>query len=145
MSYESTNSRKIIEGFATAQRLMNEAIVVGFTELLEAGVRYCLEEHDAMHQRHLETGDSYGWVLLYNGSEISRSIYAKGMKAEGNASRALDTVKSKCPSEGWAGVVLAGVEPATYFNVRYEFIPMRAGIKDLKAEDFDRIFKPMVA
>lgn len=143
MGYRQDNSRKILAAFTESRRRMDESVALGFKELLEAGVRYCLEEHNATHQRHLETGDSYGWMLLYNGSEIDRQIYAKGAKAEGNASRCLDNVKSACPSTGWCGVVLAGVEPANYFNVRYEFIPMRNGIRDLKAEDFDRYFTPL--
>ena len=143
MGYKESNQKKIEAAFTTATTRMNQNIMVGFTELLNAGVDYCLAEHDPQHQRHLETGDSYGWVLLYNGSEVNRRIYAEGRAAEGNASRALDKVKSSCPSTGWVGVVLAGVKPATYFNVRYEFIPMRAGIRDLKAEDFDSIFTKM--
>jgi len=143
MGQIDSNNRKIDDAFATAKRRMNESIRIGFTELLEAGVNYCLEAHDPFHQRHLETGDSYGWVLLYNGSEVSRSIYAKGREAKGNASKALDAVKGSCPSHGWVGVVLAGMEPVNYFAVKHEFVFMRSGIQDLKAEDFDRIFKPM--
>lgn len=143
MGYRESNRKAIENAFTVSRTRMNENITAGFVELLNAGVAYCLSEHDVQHQRHLETGDSYGWVLLYNGSEVGRRIYAEGRTAEGNAGRALDKVKSSCPATGWVGVVLAGVEPATYFNVKYEFIPMRAGISDLKAEDFDAIFTKM--
>lgn len=143
MSYKAANDKKIENAFALAQRRMNENILVGFKELLDAGVEYCLANHDTMHQRHAETQDSYGWVLLYGGSEIARKIYGQSSEKKGNASAALDKVKGSCPASGWVGVVLAGVKPETYFNVRYEFIPMRAAIRQLKAEDFQRIFTQM--
>lgn len=143
MGYKEQNSKVIAQAFATATRRMNESILVGFKELLDAGVHYCLANHDPAHSHHAETEDSYGWVLLYNGTEVSRQIYGQSSSKKGNASKALDKVKGSCPTEGWCGVVLAGVMPATYFNVRYEFIPMRDAIRDIKAENFDEYFKPM--
>ena len=143
MGYKEQNSKVIAQAFATATKRMNESIQIGFEELLEAGMEYCLNYHGNRHQHHLEMDDAYGWMLLYNGAEVRKRIYGHPGGEKSNASEALDKVKGSCPSTGWCGVVLAGMEPINYFMVSKEFGIMRNSIRDIKAENFDEYFKPM--
>ena len=110
-------------------------------ELLDMGVKFCLANHDMLHSRHKSTKEGYGWILLHDGQEVSRWV-SPGMGKAGNANEALSRVASRS-SQGWTGYVLAGLEPATYYNVMYEFIPMREAIRDMKHLDFENIFKPI--
>lgn len=142
-NYKASNKAKIISAFAKSYVNAHMAMQQGLERLLNLGVEYCLKNHDARHQRHLQVGDSYGWLLMHNGEEIKRRIYAEGAEAEGNASSSLDWVKGIMPQDGYVGIILAGVDPPEYFQVLYEFVPMRQAIKDIKAEDFNRYFKKL--
>ena len=139
------NKKKIDTLFKKSLEGVNHSCVDGMTKLLEAGVKYCLGAHDQKHHRHLEMGDSYGWVLLKDGRELKRKLYAEGAEAQGNASTALNEVSKSnaVRTSGYTGIVLAGMHPITYFNVRFEFYAMRQGMKELSAEDFQTIFKPV--
>ena len=141
----SVNKKKINALFKKAVVGVDKSCVDGMTQLLEAGVRYCLGAHDMRHHRHLEMGDSYGWVLLKDGKELKRKLYAEGAEAQGNASTALNEVSrgNAVATLGYTGIVLAGMHPITYFNVKFEFYAMRQGMRDLSAEDFKTIFKPI--
>lgn len=145
-SYVQSNAKKIDAMFKRAVKGVNQTCTAGMEELLEAGVQYCLDAHDAKHHRHLEMGDSYGWMLLKDGKEVKRKIYAEGAAAQGNASSALSEVRRGiyADTSGYIGIVLAGMKPITYFNVRFEFYAMRRGMNELTGEDFARIFKPVV-
>lgn len=143
MGYKEDNAKKIADAFARATVNIDATIKNAMIGLLDWGVTLCLQEHDTVHQKHLEVGDSYGWLLLHNGVEIQRELYYEDPSAEGNANEALDRAKGRSSTSGWVGIVLAGLKPETYFNVLYEFIPMRAAIRDLKHEDFSKYFKPM--
>lgn len=140
----TSNDNKIIKAFAKAKAAVKASIKDTMIELLDLGVEYCLNAHDATHQMHLEIGDSYAWMLLYNGKKVDSKIYAQGAEPQGNATKALATVKRNVPQAGWVGIILAGLEPVTYFNLRYEFIPMRAGMQTLSAQDFDKYFNKVV-
>lgn len=142
MGYLEQNKKVIEEAFAKALFGMDERIKSGMEELLAMGVTFCLRNHDTVHSRHKFQKEGYGWILLHNGQEVSRWV-ANGMGESGNANEALDRVKSRA-SSGWTGYVLAGLEPATYFNVMYEFIPMREAIRDIAHYgDFENIFRPV--
>ena len=144
-SYVNRNKRTINKAFRVMQKGVDATCREGMTDLLEKGVRYCLDAHDSQHQHHLETGDSYGWSLVRNGAELKRKIYAEGGDAIGNASSALDEVvrHGSLPS-GYVGIVLAGMHPVHYFAVRFEFYAMRKGMGQLSSEAFNKYFKPVV-
>ena len=131
MGYYEQNKKTIDDAFAQALLGMDARIKSGMEELLTMGVTFCLANHDTLHTRHKSTKEGYGWILLHD-----------GMGVTSNANAALSRVASKATS-GWVGYVLAGLEPANYFNVMYEFIPMREAIRDMKHLDFENIFKPV--
>lgn len=141
MGYKEDNANKIASAFERFRSAAELSMLTGLKAVLDAGVEYCLQEHDDLHQRHAEEGDGYGWILLHNGSEVERKLYGTDSELMGNANDALNYVRGKSPSTGWVGIILATVKPITYFNAMYEFIPMRAGIRDLKSDDFNKYFK----
>lgn len=143
MGQVEQNSRIIEEAFEKALFQANTRIRVGMEELLQMGVQFCLANHDMLHSRHKFTKEGYGWILVHDGVEVSRWVM-NGTGKAGNANEALSRVASRS-AKGWVGYVLAGLEPATYYNVLYEFIPMREAIRDMKHLDFDNIFKPTSA
>lgn len=136
----ATNNNKIDNVFARAIAKVQENLRIGMEMLLEDGVKYCLEAHDEKHQRHIEMGDSYGWALLYNGNEVSRKIYSGSGSVRAEASHALDIVLPTLPNQGWCGIILASMKPATYFAVTKEFRYMREGRGRLTSENFDKYF-----
>lgn len=141
MGYLEDNANKIASAFERFRSASELTMLTGMKAVLDAGVEYCLQEHDNIHHRHADEGDGYGWILLHNGNELERKLWGTDSDLRNNASEALTYVKSKTSSEGYVGIVLATVKPVTYFNALYEFIPMRAGIRDLKSDDFTRYFK----
>lgn len=149
MNHEEDNRNKIADAFARLAVNSMTSFVKGLEELLDYGVQMCLEHHNPEHQRHLETGNSYGWIILYNGSEIKRKIFAEGAPAIGNANSAIDNLVTKYgDSAGYVGLVVAGMlvqgeKKPTYFNWHYEFGPMRATIRDIKSMNFQQVFRPI--
>lgn len=143
MGYADANSKKIDMAFKKSVSNVNESIRRGMEGLLDDGAAFCLLNHDATHQRHLKTGDSYGWILIHDGTEINRKVISLGVEATSNANAALDKVRSGCPSTGWVGIVLAGMLPENYFSIKYEAFVMRGTIGDLKHQNFNKYFKPL--
>jgi len=141
MGYLEENANKITSAFERFRSSAELTMLTGMKAVLDAGVEYCLQEHDSVHRRHADHGDGYGWVLLHNGTEIERKLWGSDSLLRGNADDALNYVKSRASSDGYVGIILATVKPVTYFNALYEFIPMRAAIRDLKSDDFSRYFK----
>lgn len=152
MGNQAQNAQNIKTKFEAFRQRTFAEILTGLERLLTAGVEFCLDEHDENHQRHLETGDSYGWVSFYNGKEMNRQIWAKGRAAEGNASLCLDKMASLARPVGFDGFVVAGMalsgesqqtpknSSTRYFRWTYEFIPMREAIADIKGLDFSQYF-----
>lgn len=141
MGYLEDNANKIASAFERFRSASELTMLTGMKAVLDAGVEYCLQEHDNIHRRHADEGDGYGWILLHNGNELERKLWGTDSDLRNNASDALTYVKSRASSEGYVGIILATVKPVTYFNALYEFIPMRAGIRDLKSDDFSKYFK----
>lgn len=135
------NANKIASAFERFRSASELTMLTGMKAVLDAGVEYCLQEHDVRHRHHADEGDGYGWILLHNGTELERKLWGTNSDLRNNASDALTYAKTKASSEGYVGIVLATVKPVTYFNALYEFIPMRAGIRDLKSDDFSKYFK----
>lgn len=151
MSNKTENQKKIVSAFAAAQSRMDSTIISGMSALLDAGMMYCLEHHhDEGHNyhSHQEMKDSYGWILIHNGLEVTRKINpAPGLRGEdgreviGHANDALTAIRGEVPSTGWVGIVLASIVPATYFQVKAEFKMMRLATKELKQANFNEYFE----
>lgn len=144
MSLKQDNSKKITKAFAELKKQAQKSFLDGMKAVLTKGVEYCLNEHDASHQRHLETGDSYGWMLFYNGKYKAKKIWAKGKPAMSNATALLQEAGKRITGVGYEGLILAGMMPDGYYIQMLEFKFMREGMTDLKNEDFDKYFKKIV-
>ena len=155
MGYKEDNARKINEAFAKFQANSQIIFQSGLEAVLDAGVDFCLDEHrknpihpkgvertTEWHSVHVERG-GYGWILGHNGMEVKRKVYGDDSELTAKVNEELSYVFSKSAKDGWVGIILASLEPATYYNVLYEFIPMRAAIRDLKSADFNKYFKPL--
>jgi len=152
MGYKEDNARIIDEAFAKFQANAEASFRSGLEAVLDKGVEFCLEhhkdtdpEHPTPHLHHVEEG-GYGWILIHNGAEVNRKLFGDNPAFVNEANEQLNNVRSKAPNTGWVGIVMASLRESFYFDVLYEFIPMRAAIRDLKSGkdlDYDAIFKPM--
>lgn len=140
MSNVTQNNNKINKAFARSLANIDKAIQNGMEKLLDWGMNECLNKHDSRHRHHIDWGDTYGWMLYHNGSEVKRYVRAKA-ENNANANSALDSIASSLQGNGWRGVILAGMQPRRYFVIREEIKFMRHAILEMKAEDFNKYFK----
>lgn len=113
------NAQTIGNAFARLRKAEVEIIRAGMYGLLEDAVQHALDAHDEKHQSHIEIGDTYGWVLIHNGAIEDLMVVATSQN-EGRATEQLQNIVGKVRKTGWVGVVMAGLEPASYFSVIYE-------------------------
>jgi hypothetical protein len=137
------NATTIDNAFARLAESEREAVYVGLEKLLSDCVPYALEAHDAGHQKHLITGDTYGWAIVYNGAIVGMDV-TEGSAAYGDeTSDALEQllrVAGKISRSGWVGILMAGMHPASFFSVDYEMGILRETIRYTK-ENFNSWFK----
>lgn len=153
MSNLERNKSILEQGFSMLRKNSQRMFLNGLEELLEFGVKTCLDSHEGSHTRHLESGNSYAWFILYDGVEIKRKLFIQGMnEGIGNASQALERqISNLSGTKGYVGVVLAGMKKKdsddpngyTYFSWRAEARYIRMGIRALKSQDFQMVFKPI--
>ena len=113
------NSDVIKNAFKAFKDNKDEIIRAGMYGLLEDAVQMALDAHDDKHKSHIEIGDTYGWMLVHNGKIEEIAVVATD-KNEGKATQMLKAKKKDLPKKGWIGVVMAGMEPASFFSVIYE-------------------------
>lgn len=114
------NKQTIRNAFARLRADKDEAIRAGMYGLLEDAVQHALDAHDDRHRSHIEMGDTYGWMLLHNG-KVEEIMVESTSENKGKATMQLQRLaRRKFFSRGWVGVVMAGLEPASYFSVTYE-------------------------
>ena len=135
------NSQTISRAFARLQETKDEVIRAGMYGLLEDAVQVALDAHDEKHQSHIELGDTYGWMLVHN-RQIEELVVVSNSNNRGNATRKLKARLKDLPSKGWAGIVLAGLQPAKYFVVVYELGMLGFSMKVTK-DNFFKYFKAL--
>lgn len=113
------NSDVIKNAFKAFKDNKDEIIRAGMYGLLEDAVQLALHAHDDKHKSHIEIGDTYGWMLVHNGKIKEIAVVATD-KNEGKATQMLKAKRKDLPKKGWIGVVMAGMEPASFFSVIYE-------------------------
>lgn len=119
MNLESANNKVIENAFAGLLAKKDDAILNNLRSILPKAVNYALTSHDAEHANHVLMGDSYGWAIVHNGQVVEQDVVAAGGE-QGNASEALAEVARSVGSSGWTGIVMAGMQPASYFAFDYE-------------------------
>lgn len=113
------NDKTIERAFArllSGERLSAERAM---TDCLRAAVGHALEAHDERHRAHVESGDTYGWVLFHDGVAVGIEVHAGG-EAIGDVTERLLRMEGRVRRTGWVGVVMAGMRPSSFFSVDYE-------------------------
>ena len=132
---KAKNSKTIDRAFSKFINAKNEIIERGMYELLEDAVKVALDLHDEEHPKHLEIGDTYGWLLMHNGF-IKEAVVVSLPLNEGEALEKLRDEASQITELGWVGIVMAGMKP-NYFSLRFEEEVLDETIQITKDNFFD--------
>lgn len=136
---KQANQQTIKNAFARLKSTKDEVIRAAMYGLLEDAVQIALDAHDEKHQSHIELGDTYGWMLVHN-HKIEEIAVVATVDNRGQATKQLRAKLKDLPSKGWVGVVMAGLEPANYFSVRYEMGMLDFAIQ-MTEQNFFQYFK----
>jgi hypothetical protein len=116
-----TRNNKVIES-AFERFVTNKDTIIrnAMYGLLEDAVQIALRLHeeDGEHPKHLEIGDTYGWILMHNG-RIEEAVVKS---IDPNIGDTLDQLYEEAAftyEKGWVGIVMAGMKP-NYFSIRFE-------------------------
>lgn len=112
-----TNSNRIRKAFERILFRKDTEIENALRTVLDKAVPFALQAHDEFHQHHLDMGDTYGWMIAHDGEIIDMKTFS-GRYEEGDIRYQLETCD--IPQKGWVGVVMAGMQPSSYFAVDYE-------------------------
>ncbi len=137
------NAVTISNAFARLAASEQRAIRTGLEKLLSDCVPYALEAHDEGHQRHLDTGDTYGWAIVREGVVVGMYVTAGSAssgKETSDATVQLLRAAGKIRRKGWVGILMAGMHPASFFSVDYEMGILHETIRYTK-ENFNSWFK----
>lgn len=100
----------------------HRTMIEGMKKLLAQAMDEALAEHARQDlQSHLKTGDSYGWILGYNGHKIDMEITLGHAAKGGGVNDELEKLIAGTGA-GYVGIVMAGLEPAHYYKVEFEEI-----------------------
>lgn len=106
------NEKAIKSGFSELTSVKDALIESGLKNVLEAGMKYAIAEHDHSHFAHRISDNSYGWVIVHDGAVVSYSANLSHHGAYGNGG-AYDMLMEKArevASGGWHGILLASME-----------------------------------
>ena len=138
---KAKNKETINNAFARLVKTKNEVIEAGMYDVLENAVHVALAAHNEAHQKHIEIGDTYGWMLVHNHKIVEISVVATDDN-RGNATKQLRAKLRELPKTGWIGVVMAGMQPASYFSVAYELGTLEHA-RTATLLNFKQFFKPL--
>jgi hypothetical protein len=139
-THESKNEKVIAKAFERLAASKESSLRKGMYQLLDDAMNTALELHDETHQSHIELGDTYGWMLVINGTIDKIKVKSEGDKV-GQASAMLRTYVSKVPQRGVAGIVMAGMQPANFFTINYEKAILESTIQITKQNFFQYFSK----
>lgn len=138
---KAKNKETITNAFSRLVKTKNEVIEAGMYDVLENAVHVALATHNEAHQKHIEIGDTYGWMLVHNHKIVEISVVATDDN-RGNATKQLRAKLRELPKTGWIGVVMAGMQPASYFSVAYELGTLEHA-RTATLLNFKQFFKPL--
>lgn len=141
MSNKAENTKIIKRAFANFVFSQERIVKAGMISLLDDAVIYALQSHDENHPDHLRFGDTYGWMLFHNGLVVESKVNSNDQMA-GTVTKQLMRLKGNAPKSGWFGIVMAGMDPPTYYSVDYETDILNETINMTK-QKFLQYFKPI--
>lgn len=136
-----SNENVIEAAFARLAASEERTVREGLVRVMREAVRYALDIHDAKHQRHLTSGDTYGWLVVHNGASVQMEVTSAG-EAIGDVTARLLRMEGRVRRTGWVGVVMAGINPPSFFSLDYELDVMHDTV-DMTARAFAEKFKPV--
>lgn len=137
-----TKNKDVIKNaFSRLVKTKGEVIETGMYDVLENAVHVALAAHNETHQSHIQIGDTYGWMLVHNHRIVEISVVATDDN-RGNATKQLRAKLRDLPKTGWIGVVMAGMQPASYFSVAYELGTLEHA-RTITQLNFFQFFKPI--
>ena len=138
------NQKTIERAFNRLVANKNEVIESAMYSILEDAVKYALELHEedanngGNHDKHLLVGDTYGWLLMHNGSVVE-AVVVSLPENEGDAMDQLREEAAFIDEKGWVGIVMAGMHPE-YFSIRFENLVLDEVINNVE-RNFFKYFK----
>ena len=135
------NNDIIKDAFTRLTKTKDEVIEAGMYDMLEIAVQVALAAHNGTHQSHIQIGDTYGWMLVHNHRLVEISVVATDDN-RGNATKQLREKLRELPKTGWIGVVMAGMQPASYFSIIYELGTLEYA-RNITLLNFKQFFKPL--
>ena len=138
---KTKNKETIKNAFALLVKRKNEIVEAGMYDVLENAVHVALAAHNEGHQKHIEIGDTYGWMLVHDHKIVEISVVATDDN-RGNATKQLRAKLRELPKKGWIGVVMAGMQPASYFSISYELGTLEHA-RTATLLNFKQFFKPL--
>ena len=135
------NNDIIKNAFTRLIKTKDEVIEAGMYDLLENAVHVALAAHNEKHQSHIQIGDTYGWMLVHNHRTVEISVVATDDN-RGNATKQLREKLRELPKTGWIGVVMAGMQPASYFSITYELGTLEHA-RTITLLNFKQFFNPL--
>lgn len=135
------NNSVIEAAFARLAAAEERSVREGLRRTLEEAVRYALDIHDERHQRHLASGDTYGWLIVHDGAAVQMEVRSAG-EAIGDVTARLLRMEGRVRRTGWVGVVMAGMNPPSFFALDYEMDVMNDTVA-MTARTFAENFKPV--
>lgn len=136
-TYERRNERVIKKAFSRWTDGLDGEIERSLVQTMKDGMLYALGAHDDTHRMHTILGDTYGWMVVHNGIEVERGLNEHHVHSNNdaeNAHLALDSCLHECPKSGFVGIVLASMEPVSYYAFAAEAEYLRAARKESKKE-----------
>ena len=133
------NNSVIEAAFARLAAAEERSVREGLRRTLEEAVRYALDIHDERHQRHLASGDTYGWLIVHDGAAVQMEVRSAG-EAIGDVTARLLRMEGRVRRTGWVGVVMAGMNPPSFFALDYEMDVMNDTVA-MTARTFAENFK----
>jgi hypothetical protein len=79
-THESKNEKVIAKAFERLAASKESSLRKGMYQLLDDAMNTALELHDETHQSHIELGDTYGWMLVINGTIDKIKVKSEGDK-----------------------------------------------------------------
>lgn len=136
-----SNESVIERAFARLASSEEKIVRDGLRRTLDEAVRYALAIHDGRHRRHIESGDTYGWVIIHDGVSVQLAVNARG-EAIGDVTARLLRMEGRVRRTGWVGVVMAGMNPPSFFALDYEMDVMHDTVS-MTERTFAEKFKPV--
>lgn len=134
----SKNEQTIKRAFSDFALNKHYRVLEGLEGILRDAVMFIYEQHRVDgHTNHIETGDTFGWAIYYNGQLLKKKVNTGMQVSEFSVSEELESRLAN--SKGYVGIVMAGMDPTTIFWYKHEEEYFEIA-KDMIMAEYDRFF-----